>query len=89
MVICIIGTSTLTSEIEELTLSEIISDPSDGINGKFTIHSFIIRMWLEQSDEKARHSIWRGRITHLPGNEQQHFTDIKNIASFIKSYLKE
>ncbi len=70
-------------------MSEITSDPSDGINGKFTIHSFIIRMWLEQSDEKASHGIWRGRITHLPGNEHQHFTDIKIVTSFINSYLKE
>jgi hypothetical protein len=46
-------------------------------------------MWLEQSDQKTRRGIWRGRITHIPSNEQQYFTDIKNIASFIKSYLKE
>jgi hypothetical protein len=70
-------------------LSEIASDPPDGIHDKFIIHSFVIRMWLEQSDEKARHETWRGRITHIPGNEQQYFTDIKTIASFIKSYLKE
>jgi len=70
-------------------LSEIASDPPDGIHDKFTIHSFVIRMWLEQSDERARPGVWRGRVTHLPGNEQQHFTDLKNIVSFIKSYLKE
>lgn len=70
-------------------MSEIASDPSDSVHGKLIIHSFIIRMWLEQPDEKARHGIWRGRITHIPGNEQQYFTDVKSIASFVKSYLKK
>lgn len=70
-------------------MSEIASDPSDGINGKFTFHSFVIRMWLEQSDEKTLAATWRGRITHIPGNEHQHFTDLKIIAAFIQSYLKE
>lgn len=70
-------------------MSEFASDPSDGINDKFTIHSFVIRLWLEQSDEKTRSAIWRGRITHIPGNEHQHFNDLKNIALFIQSYLKE
>jgi len=74
---------------EELVLSESISPPPDDTYGEFTIHSFIIRMWLERSDEKARHGIWRGRIIHFPGNEQQYFTDIKIIASVIKSYLEE
>jgi len=46
-------------------------------------------MWLERLDEKARQGIWRGRIIHFPGNEQQYFTDIKIIASVIKSYLEE
>jgi hypothetical protein len=75
--------------LEEFILSEITSDPSDGIHGKFTIHSFLIRMWLEQSEDQSRHVIWRGRITHIPSNEQQYFTDEKNILSFIKSHLKE
>lgn len=70
-------------------MSEIASDPPDGINDKFMIHSFIIRMWLEQPDEEARHGTWRGRITHIPGNEQHYFTDTKSIASFVTSYLKE
>jgi hypothetical protein len=82
-------TLTLTSEAEEFTLSEIASDPSDGIHGKFKVHSFVIRMWQEQSDDKTHPAIWRGRITHIPDNEHQHFTDLKILVSFIESYLKE
>ena len=70
-------------------MSEIASDSMDGIDDKYTIHSFIIRMWLEQFDEKTRRGSWRGRITHIPGDEQQYFTDQKIISAFINSYLNE
>jgi hypothetical protein len=59
----------------------------DGIDEKYTIHSFIIRMWLEEIDEKTRRGNWRGRITHIPSGQQEYFIDIKSISTFIKSYL--
>ncbi len=70
-------------------MSETASESVDGIDEEYTIHSFIIRMWLEEVDEKTRRGNWRGRITHIPGDEQQYFTDIKLISTFINSYLNE
>lgn len=65
------------------------SDPPDGLHDTFVVHSFIVRMWLEQSEENTGPAIWRGRITHIPGNEHHYFIDTSNIAMFINSYLKE
>jgi hypothetical protein len=59
------------------------------MDGKASIHSFIIRMWLEQPDENGEQTIWRGRITHVPGDENQYFTDMKTIPKFIRLHLKE
>jgi len=61
----------------------------DNTNEEYTIHSFMIRMWLEEVDENTHRGNWRGRITHIPSGEQQYFIDIKSISTFIQSYLGE
>jgi hypothetical protein len=68
-------------------LSETASDPMDGIDEKYSIHSFIVRMWLEEVDENTHRGNWRGRITHIPTGKQQYFIDMKSISAFIQSYL--
>ncbi len=51
------------------------------------LHSFVVRIWLEDSVENDRQVKWRGQITHLPGNESHSFNDLQNIAAFIRLYL--
>jgi hypothetical protein len=46
-------------------------------------------MWLEQANESTDAEIWRGRISHIPGDEHQYFTNRKAISKFIRIYLKE
>ena len=74
---------------KEFALSKTASEPSDELDGNPSIHSFIVRMWLEESGKNARRNIWRGYVTHIPGDERRYFSDIDEITVFIASYLKE
>jgi hypothetical protein len=69
-------------------LPETAPESADDPEGKPSIHSFVIRMWLEEAGKKMSRKIWRGRIIHVPGEERQYFTDLKEISRFIASHLK-
>ena len=51
-------------------------------------HSFIIRIWLEETAEEAGRATWRGHITHLPGGERLYLKQSDDILAFVASYLE-
>jgi len=51
-------------------------------------HSFIIRVWLEETIEESDQTIWRGRVTHVPSHEQRYFQDLNDLIVFIQDYTK-
>ena len=51
-------------------------------------HSFIIRVWLEETIQETGQAVWRGHITHLPDGERRYVEDLNGIVCFIASYLK-
>ena len=50
-------------------------------------HSFVIRVWLEETADEAKRPKWRGHITHVPGNQRRYFDDLEDIKQIVKSYL--
>jgi hypothetical protein len=50
-------------------------------------HSFIVKIWLEETLEEAGKARWRGHITHVPGGERRYFEDLRGIVIFILPYL--
>ena len=50
-------------------------------------HSFIIKIWLEETLAEDGRMIWRGHITHVPGGERQYIQDLDAIPPFIQPYL--
>ena len=56
--------------------------------GEPFIHSFVIRVWLEETDTDTREAVWRGHITHIPGDERKYLKDLSEIPTFIEGYLK-
>jgi hypothetical protein len=52
-------------------------------------HSFIVKIWLEETAEEAGHDVWRGHITHVPSGERRYLNDLSAIAAFIAPYLLE
>jgi hypothetical protein len=52
-------------------------------------HSFIVRVWLEESIEEAGRATWRGHITHVPGGERIYLEDLDRIRTFITPYVEQ
>lgn len=52
------------------------------------LHSFIVRLWREETDEAAGPTVWRGHITHVPSGTRRYLTDLRDIAAFIAPYLE-
>ena len=51
------------------------------------IHSFIIRVWLEETNEKTGRTALRGHLTHVPSGKRQYIKDLSEIPSLIAFYL--
>jgi hypothetical protein len=55
--------------------------------GESTTHSFIVKVWLEETAQEAGRATWRGYITHVPG-ERRYLHDLDDVTSFIAVYLE-
>jgi hypothetical protein len=51
------------------------------------VHSFIVRIWLEEGAEVERITIWHGQVTHVQGGESRYFRDFGALVDFIISSL--
>jgi hypothetical protein len=50
-------------------------------------HSFIIKVWIEETAEEAGRATWRGHITHVPGGERRYIDNLDDIIAFVSHYL--
>ena len=53
-----------------------------------TTHSFVIKIWLEETIEEAEEAVWRGRITHVPSGEKGYIKELNEITLFISPFLE-
>ena len=52
------------------------------------LHSFIIKLWLEDATEETNRPAWSGQIKHVPSGEHRYIRSFDEIADFIKPYMK-
>lgn len=57
------------------------SDPS--------VHSFIVKIWIEEGARADGRAGWHGHVTHVPGGERRYLKRLDDIADFITPYLEE
>jgi hypothetical protein len=75
-------------------LSPILLIPTQSIEGDKLdflepyAHSFIVKVWLEETVEEARQAKWRGHITHVPDGKRRYLQDLHEITAFIAPYLQ-
>lgn len=50
-------------------------------------HSFIVKVWLEETAAEAGRSTWRGHITHVPSGERRYLKDLDELVAFINPFL--
>jgi hypothetical protein len=53
------------------------------------VHSFIVKLWLEEPATKLRSATWRGHITHVPGGPRRYVSELDQITAFIAPYLAD
>ena len=51
-------------------------------------HSFIVKIWLEETEATGRAS-WRGHIRHVSNGGRHYLENLSEITVFITPYLKE
>ncbi|HYN85764.1 MAG TPA: hypothetical protein VER32_10945 [Pyrinomonadaceae bacterium] len=52
------------------------------------VHSFIVKLWVEEASGQVRSAVWRGYITHVPSGERRYLKDLDEITAFITPYLE-
>ena len=52
-----------------------------------TVHSFIVKLWLEDAVSEAGRLKWHGSITHVPSGTRRHFKQLSEITDFIEQYV--
>lgn len=56
---------------------------------EYAPHSFIIKVWLEETAEEAGRATWRGHVTHVPSGERRYIQNLDQVRDFIIPYLEE
>lgn len=65
------------------------SDRIDADRYTANIHSFVLKIWIEEPTEKSGEVVWRGRITHVASGRRQFITRLNDISEFVWPYLKK
>ncbi|MFH2102445.1 MAG: hypothetical protein ABIJ39_03710 [Chloroflexota bacterium] len=53
------------------------------------IHSFIVRVWREETGFDKGQIVWRGHITPLPGEQRYYFSKVSEIPGLLLAHLKD
>jgi hypothetical protein len=51
-------------------------------------HSFIVKIWLEETAEQSSAAKWRGCVTHVSSGTRRYVESLDAMASFIATYLE-
>ncbi|HSE25177.1 MAG TPA: hypothetical protein VLB68_26185 [Pyrinomonadaceae bacterium] len=57
-------------------------------SAEFNVHSFIVKVWIEEDATKNSGRLWHGTITHVPSGERRYLKNLGEITAFIEPYLK-
>jgi hypothetical protein len=57
--------------------------------GEATVHSFIVKLWLEGDDGQGQRIAWHGYITHVPTGARRYLQSLSDVTEFIKQHLDE
>ncbi len=53
-----------------------------------SVHSFIVKLWVERAADEATRATWRGNITHVPDGRRRPVRKLDDITDFIEPYLR-
>ena len=50
-------------------------------------HTFITKLWVEETAEESGQTLWRGHITHVPSGRKQPIKELDDITSETENTL--
>lgn len=50
-------------------------------------HSFVVKIWLEETADEMTHPVWRGYITHVATGQRRYLDNLSALTRFIAPYL--
>jgi hypothetical protein len=53
------------------------------------VHSFIVKLWLEDAVDETELAGWRGYVTHVPSGKRCYLQTLDDILGFVKPYVPE
>lgn len=53
------------------------------------VHSFIVKLWLEDAGDETGSAVWRGHVTHVPSGKRRYLRKLEDIVSVVESYVAE
>lgn len=51
------------------------------------VHSFIVKLWLDDAEQRKGKGGWHGYVTHVPSGERRYLKELQDIVFFIRSYV--
>jgi hypothetical protein len=51
------------------------------------VHSFIIKLWLDEPPDESDRRQWRGHITHVPSGKRRYLKTLDDILNFVRPCL--
>jgi len=60
---------------------------TDAEGQRSEIHSFVVRIWLEEVETGSRTVSWHGHITYVSNGERSYFQSLSEIPEFIQTHL--
>lgn len=51
-------------------------------------HSFVVKIWIEETSIETKNPLWRGHITHVPSGTRRYLSHLNGMMAFVKPYLK-
>jgi hypothetical protein len=63
------------------------SDLENGIPRE-PVHSFIVKVFLEQREGRLKHTAWHGQVTHVPSGERRSVRNLADVCVVISRYLE-
>jgi hypothetical protein len=68
--------------------SKSTEETGQSASPEFSVHSFIVKVWLEEEATKNGEGTWHGRITHVPSGRKRYLKNLSEITAFINPYLE-
>ena len=50
--------------------------------------SFVVRVWVEERAGQTGQGVWRGHITHVPGDNRRYLKSLDEIGDYLTPYLE-